>query len=342
MKFMVCVTTAGLALVGGCTAEVGGEHQSTSTYAEAVYTTYEEAAGGKIQFDVAVLADGKLSTIADRPLVETLEGVPADWIVFHAEGIQISEVARGPRNPAIDEWTNPPALTDFDDIGYPIADAAYRLLEVSATLDGTTTKHRALEACWDTLQHCVVIDPVVAQVDGYYRNHLRWVAEGWGPQELVDTYDETPDPQAATRSCKLSRYTTTSKRFYWPALYVASYNIVGWKQYENWIGSQDISLRCYINTNGNCKIAAASTSYGSSCRSSMLGWSCDCDNIDFYGYTGSTAKTAAQSKCVNTFGGAQIDVGVSGAGATFSLSWTISSGTQYTNGGSYTDSCVWM
>ena len=328
-----------LSVVGGCT-DAGSPLDSTQpTYAEAVYGNYEEAANGKIHFELATLEAGQLSQIAQQPITDALGAVPADWIAFHSEGLDLVDVARGPRNPAIDEWTTPPSLTDFDAMGFPVADGAYRLLDVRATIDGITTQHRAIEACWDSLDHCVVIDPVVMQVDGYYQNRQRWIAEGWTKQ---DGPAETTDQANLASYCRLSKYGTTSHSVHWPAKYAAGFNALGWKLYENWIGAQDYSIRCYVNSNGACKAAASSSSDGSSCATYFIGWGCDCDNLDHFGYTGSTARTAAQTKCVNNFGGASISAGISGSGASFSVTWNISSGTQYTNGGSYTDTCIWQ
>ncbi|HEY5923170.1 MAG TPA: hypothetical protein VIV11_15935 [Kofleriaceae bacterium] len=341
---MTRVATTGLALsfAIGCSDTTEAPQGS---YAEAVYDNYEQAAGGKIDFEVAVIEEGALAAIAQRPLVEVLGGVAADWIVFEARGTELVQIGRGARNTATDEWTNPPALTDFDAMGYPVAQGAYRLFDVRATIDGVVTTHRSLEACWEALDHCVVVDPVVMQLDGYFQNRQRWLAEGWAPEIIAgDEPAEALDPDfaAATRYCKLSRYGTTSKRFSWPAKYAAGFNALGWKLYENHIGAQEVSIRCYVNSNGNCKAAASSSSAGSSCSTFFPGWSCDCDNIDHFGYTGSTARTAAQTKCVDNFGGASINAGISGSGASFSVSWTISSGSLYTNGGTYTDTCIWQ
>ena len=338
MKTLLASAPFAMVVAIGCSSEPT-DNTNTSTYAQDVYGNYEEAAEGRIKFDVVELYDGQLADIAKQPLADVLAGVPADWIVFNAEGPKLLEVRRGPRNAAIDEWTTPPALTDFDTMGYPVADGAYRLLEVRATLDGVTSKHRALEVCWQELDHCVVVDPVVIQLDGYYQNRQRWLAEGWDPIE-TELEDDVADPNAI-KYCRLSRYGTVSKRFYYPAKYAAGYNALGWKLYENHIGAQDISIRCYVSGT-SCKAAASSYSEGSSCATFFLGWNCDCDNIDHFGYTGSTARTSAQSRCVNNNGGASISAGISGGGASFSVTWNTSSGAVYTNGGTYTDTCVWM
>lgn len=340
---MTRVATTGLALslAIGCSET---PEAPQGTYAEAVYKNYEDAAGGKIDFEVGVIDEGALGALVQRPLVEVLGGVSADWIVFQAQGTQLVEVERGPRNAAIDEWTNPPALTDFDTMGYPVAQGTYRLFGVRATLDGVISEHRALEVCWDTLDHCVVVDPVVMQLDGYYQNRQRWVAEGWAPSSVTDDLADEPAPDTAAlaKSCKLSGYGTTSKRFSWPAQYAAGFNIFGWKLYENNIGAQEVSIRCYVNSNGACKAAASSVSHSSSCSTFFPGWSCDCDSIDHFAYSGSTARTAAQTRCVDNFGGASINASISGGGASFSVSWTASSGSLYKNGGTYTDTCIWQ
>ena len=339
------MTRAALALsvAIGCTTP---NDSNESTYAEAVYRNYQDAANGKVHFELGVLDEGELAAIASRPLTDVLGEVPTDWIVFNARGPEILELARGPRNAAIDEWTTPPTLTDFETLGYPVAAGTYRLIEVRATIDGATTQHRALEACWKSLDHCVMIDPVVMQLDGYYKNRQRWLTEGWAP--LIVHGDEPADAltlpegvSAYTRYCKLSRYGTYSKRFYWPAQYAAGYNILGWKLYENWIGAQEVSIRCYVSGT-SCKAAASAYSNGSSCSTFYPGWGCDCANVDHYGYTGSTAKTSAQTKCVDNFGGASVSVSLSGSGASFQVSWSLSSGSLYTNGGTYTDTCIWQ
>jgi hypothetical protein len=337
-------TGAALSFAIGCTtttATTPTTEPPRSTYAEAVYDTYERAAGGKINLAITAVEDGALGELAGRPLADVLGGVPAEWIVFHARGAELVELARGPRDAATDEWTNPPALTDFDAIGYPVADGAYRLFDVRATLDGVTTEHRALEACWEAEAHCVVIDPVVMQLDGYYQNYRRWLAEGWAPEpsdEPIEVHEADP---SAAGACKLSRYGTTSKSFSWPARYAAGFNALGWKLYENHLGAQDVSIRCYVSGTA-CKAAASSVSHASSCATFFPGWSCDCDNIDFFGYTGSTARTASQTRCVNNFGGASIDASISGGGASFTVKWTASSGSQYAVGSAYTDTCVWQ
>jgi hypothetical protein len=343
------MTVMAVSSMAGCTGSIEpvGTRGSESTYAEAVYANYQEAAGSKIQFDVDVLEAGRLDAIAARPLVDVLDGVPAEWIVFHAEDVNIDQIVRGPRNAATDEWTtNPPALTDFETMGYPVVDAAYRLLAVNTTLDGTTSEHRALELCWSKLDHCIVVDPVVMQVDGFYRNRTTWQAEGWKP--VIDSSAEPeadqmlpPNTLGATRSCKLSRYGTYSQRFYYGARYVEGYNILGWTLWRDNLGSQDISLRCYVSGT-SCQIAASSFSNPSSCSTHMFGWNCACDNIDHFAYSGSTARTSAVTKCVNNFLGASINASIEGGGASFGIKWDLTQGSVYTNGATYTDTCIWQ
>src|SRR5206468_749271 len=146
----------------------------------------------------------------------------------------------------------------------PAADGTYRLLHVTATLDGVATEHNALELCWQKQDHCIVIDPVVMQLDGYYQNCQRLQSEGWRPIATTET-DEGAPPAGATAytaTCKLLRTGARSQTYYWPGYTVTGTNIFGWTLFQDFLGAQEDYIGCYAS--GSSCVVGASTFSNSS------------------------------------------------------------------------------
>lgn len=325
--------------------ELSGSYP-VGTYAEKVYASYQQAAGGKIRLVLEAVSGGALGEIATRPLPDLL-GVPADWIVFNTNGDQIEEVLRGPRNRAIDEWSqSPPSLAEGDAAGLPIADGTYRFLKVSVDMNGETTKHNALEVCWQKEGHCAVIDPVMVGVDSFFRNVAKLQKDG--VPVMVDQPLELVDDTLRATTCSSAWYKsnygviTTSFTRTWAAKKWTWYNlfggVVGWVQ----LGKQQQGLGCQV-VSGSCKAYTFGQSDSGSCYAGMLN-SCDQDQR-YYAYaSGNQSRVGAMAKGVfaSPSTGSSVTAGISGSGLSASITFSISSGNQVSSGGMISDTCLWQ
>lgn len=358
LRGIALVATLGIA---GCGAESpapapsgesGGRELSGSyavgTYAEKAYASYQQAARGKIAFVLEITRKGALAEISARPFADLL-GVPAHWVVFNTNGTQIDEVLRGPRNRDIDEWSNtPPSLAGVEEAGLPIADGAYRLLDVAVDMNGEITKHKALEICWQKQGHCAVVDPVLVGLDSFHRNVTRFEKEGLVKQTVIDTPLGLMDDTLRATTCSSAWYKanygriTTSFTRTWAAnkwnWYALAGNVVGWIQ----LGKQQQGLGCHV-VSGACKAYTFGQSDAGSCWAGFLN-SCDQDNR-YYAYaSGNQSRVGAQAKGVfaSPSTGSSVTAGISGSGLSASITFSLSSGSQVSLGGMISDSCVWQ
>lgn len=335
------------ALVAGCAA--GDAPQSTYgddiDYAEGVYASYEASAGGRIAIDVSVVESGALKDIADVDLTALL-GVPATWIRMEQRGTEIATLVREPRDPAEDEWQARLDLRPFEDLGYPLAEGTYRVLAVTAELDGAAEAHRALEACWSRAAHCIVLDPVLLQADAFSHQRARLLAEGWQPIE--DAAFEPQDPKTlpltatTTAVCSLNSnpgYTKISITY--PAYVVEYKNVFGIVMVRKDIGGQQAGVTCFVNGAGQCVSSGFGYSNASSCFAN-IGYTCECDNTGNQVGTsadGSSTQSWAETRCTHR---AFLDANVAwtreGVGSSFSIRWD-TAGSVDANGGQHFNSC---
>lgn len=335
--------TAG-AIMTGCAAGGAPTYGDDTAYAEGVYATYEAAAAGSIEIDVTAVDSGPLQDLAGVDVAELLD-VPATWIRMSQRGTEITEVVREPRDPAEDEWQARLDLSAFEDLGYPLADGAYRLLTVTARVGGVSENHRALEACWSRAAHCIVMDPVLLQADAFSHARARLLAEGWQPVEqgAFEPQDAEQLPfSAAAGTCSLNSnpgYTKISITY--PPYALEYKNVFGIVMVRKDIGGQQAGVTCFVNGGGQCVSSGFGYSNTSSCFAN-IGYTCECGNTGNQVGTssdGSSTQSWAETRCTHR---AFLDANVAwtreGVGSSFSIRWD-TAGSVDANGGQLFNSC---
>lgn len=335
------------ALAAGCVAgdAPGSTYGEDIAYAEGVYASYEDAAGGRITLDVSAVDSGALDDLAGIDLAELL-GVPATWIRMNQRGTEIAELVREARDPAGDEWRARIDLRTFEDLGYPLAGGVYRILAVTADLDGAAQTHRALEACWPRAAHCIVMDPVLLQADAFRHARARLLAEGWQPIE--ESAFEPQDPKqlplavTAAGACTLNSSPAHTKiSITYPAYAIEYKNIFGMVLVRKDIGGQQAGVSCFVNGAGQCVSSGFGFSNASSCFAN-LGYTCECDNTGNQVGTstdGSSTQSWAETRCTHrAFLDANVSWSREGVGSSFAIRWD-TAGSEDANGGQIFDSC---
>ncbi len=320
----------------GCGAEDG-------QYAEQVYGAYAEAAGGRISFEVKGLGEGALQEIADRP-VNALLGVPERWIQMEARGTEITGVRQEARAAGSDEWASPVWVTEFERLGRPVDGARYRLLAVHVALDATSSEHQALEICWAARGECLVMDPVVQQVDAFFHNRQRLQAEGWAPVEHSVQVERPEGPSAQAGTCSLNSNPSSARRTVaYPGYTVTYKNIFGVTLVSKTVGRQEVGISCYVAGDGACRSSGFGLSNASSCWAN-LGYTCDCDNTgNQVGNSpdGAATRSWSESRCAHQLIlNAAVSWSINGEGANFNINWE-TAGSVDANGGQLYDSCSW-
>jgi hypothetical protein len=332
-RVMMFASAAGVLVGAGCTSGDASWEGESERYAEDVYRSYADAAGGQVTFDVMAVDEGQLEDIAAYPAGELL-GVPAEWLRMDARGTEITALNWEARDAERDEWSGSVDLGEFEALGWPVAEARYRLLDVTVRLNGGEARHQALEVCWSERARCIVMDPVVLQADAYYQDRQRLLAEGWAPEETV---------VKAGGSCTLnSSPTSTSKSITYGAYWVEYKNIFGVVLVRKDMGRQQVGVACYVSGD-TCKSSGFGSSGTSSCFGN-LGYSCDCDNTGNQIGTsadGSSTKSWSESKCAHrAFLNASASWTIEGVGSGFSINWD-TAGSVDSNGGQLYDACSW-
>lgn len=319
------------ALLWGCAgSEVAWDGDG---HAESVYASYAQASGGAVNFEVAPLQAGMLQDIADVP-ANVLLGVPDYWLRMESRGTEILAVHREARDIAQDEWQGPVDLRHFDELGRPVAEADYRVLEVTTRHQGSESVHQAFEVCWAASGYCVVMDPVVLQVEGFYRDRQRLLDQGWAPVESVEK---------AGGSCTLnSQPTATGKSITYGAYWVEYLNIFGVVLVRKDMGGQQVGISCYVSGD-QCLSSGYGYSNTSSCFAN-LGYSCDCENTGNQIGTsadGTSTKSWSESKCAHrALLTANVSWTIEGVGSGFNVHWD-TAGSVDSIGGQLYDACSW-
>jgi hypothetical protein len=312
-------------------------------YAKGVYKNYQEAAGRLITFEVAVAKTGRLTDLVKQPL-QQLVSVPDFWISMEAVGTEIKSVTREAREGTSDEWASPVELSKFDELGRSTKAATYALLTVRTSLDEQVSVHQALQACWPSQGYCLVIDPVVRDLEGFAEDRTRLKAQDW--KVLVE---EAP-PAAVEgevgiqRVCSLNSRPSAGGYSYTWGSYTRTYkNLYGVTVVQKTLGGQKIGVSCYIS-GSYCKASGNGYSFASSCWAN-LGFNCDCENTgNQTGVSGSAARAWSQTKCGHKnvlSGSTNITWSRSGVGAGFTINWGTSGSSVDSNGGTMYDACSW-
>lgn len=335
----------GAALMIGCAAESEPTHGELVAYAEDVYDNYEAAASGRVALDVATLQTGNLEDIATVDVGELL-GVPGAWIRMEQRGTEITAVHREPRDPAQDEWRQQVDLRELEQLGHPLAEGTYRMLAVTARVDGAPATHHALEACWARTGHCIVMDPVLLQADAFLHQRQRLLAEGWEPIEIaeLEPQDGKLQPLTATAAavCTLNSHPANTKiSITYPAYAVEYRNIFGLVLVRKDMGGQQAGVTCFVNGAGQCVSSGFGFSTASSCFGN-IGYTCDCDNTGNQIGTsadGASTRSWAESRCTHmAFLSAAVSWTIQGVGSGFNIQWQ-TAGSVDSNGGQIFDSC---
>ena len=323
-------------------------------YATRVYGHFQSASKSAITFTVATLATGNAQQIAQQT-VNSLLGVPGTWIQHERVGTDIVRVWAEPRNPVEDEWVGNIWLSKFDELGHPTSAALYRLLQVKSTLAGVVRTHKALELCWSTQSYCIVMDPVVQQLDSFAEGRASLKVAGWKTETtgmmagaaLAEASSATAaqsaaEAVAARRYCSLNGHPRYGSWWLTWAAWTQKYkNVFGMTLVTKHLGGQQAGISCFINSAGACRSSGFGYSNDSSC-SGTLGYSCACRETGVQrGTTGATTKTWAQTKCTHKLiGSASVSWTRNGSGSGFSIAWNTNGGVD-SNGGSILDACSW-
>ena len=300
------------ALLAGCaTSEDAGPPTGASVTALAAYEHYQGAAGGRVEFSVSMLDRGNLADIAARP-VNDLVGVPDHWVRMQPRGTDIVDLALEPRDPAQDEWSKPIDLRHFNEIGRPVAEATYQLLDVQMTLDGQRSRHKALEVCWAASGFCTVMDPVVLQLSSFADAREALISSGWQPVTSELTGENFGTGPRLTQVCSLNSHPTWGGITYtWSGRTVTYKDVFGITLVSKYLAGQQVGISCYVSA-GACRSSGNGYSFASSC-SATLGYNCSCSNSgNNWGSTQPSTRSISETKCTHAFAG----------NTSISFSWT--------------------
>lgn len=299
-------------------------------YAEGLYADYAAASDHTILFEIETLERGRLAELGGTSFGELIS-VPGHRIDASESGLAITNLALT-KNAAEGHGAHDLGFTpaDLEEVGYPVEMGTFRKLQVGVSLGDEILTHQAIELCWQEIDHCYVVDPVIVFLDSIVQENRRLRAEGWGPKVLVDR-------SATTKaSCGLASSPSHIGISYTWGAYTRTYkNVYGMTLVTKNLGSQQSAIRC----NSSCDPAPYGYSNSSSC-SGTLGWTCACDNAFGVGITGSTGKWIAETRCTHKFTfSAKASASVTNYGsASVDINWTLGGGVDG-NGGQIVDSC---
>jgi hypothetical protein len=336
-----CSLLLSISLVG-CTDEGVDSSIGVSVTALDTYDDYQAAAAGRVRFSLSLLDNGNLVDIAARP-VNDLVGVPDHWVRMQPRGTEIIDLVREPRDPAQDEWSQPIDLRHFDELGRPVAEATYQLLDVQMTLDGEISHHKALEVCWAASGFCTVMDPAVLQLSAFAKMRQELVAGGWQPiseTPVGETFNLESGSRVA-QVCSLNSHPTWGGITYtWSGFTVTYKNVFGVTLVSKYLAGQQVGVSCYISS-GACRSSGNGYSFASSC-SATLGYNCSCANSgNNWGTTQPATRSISETKCTHAFAGnTSISFSWKGTGGSLSLVWN-TNGSVDASGGQVYDACSW-
>lgn len=328
------------AMFAGCSSDNAGDLTDTDSHAREVYGHYQDAAGGKVQFEVSTVESGRLLDVLDRSVNE-LVSVPGYRLTMEEQGTEITAIKSQARDSSTDEWAQPVLLSKFDDLGRDTGAASYRILSVNVNRGGELSAHRALQVCWDAGANCLVMDPVVERLESFAEDRARLLAEGWKVESQVKQLGGEVQAQAV---CTLSsNFNAVSRSLTWASRTITYKNLYGITVVTHRLGSQQTGISCYVSS-GSCRAATFGYSSASSCDAN-LGFNCDCSNTGNQSGTSTNAARAwSETKCEHKNvlqGSANVSWSRSGVGAGFNISWSTSGGTVNANGGTQYDTCAW-
>jgi hypothetical protein len=354
MTMSLCRSTfvaisAALLLAAGCGSTPDESASSTtsavtSPWFETVYRTFEEATAGRVTVKTRIVQEGRLSGLRHVDLA-TFLGLPGYSIEPLFRGASIGGVQVEARAvDGSDEWTHRPTVDAFDGLGRAVDDAGYRVVRVDIGGDVAPDSYRALEACWLTDGYCLVMDPVLDDVDAYARDRAQMPR---GARHLPDvgpaSRASAPAATTADGPCLLTSTLTSAPRstasVTYPAVDHHHNNIYGIEVVATHLGEASVQLSCSQAADGSCRIDHAGSVGTSSCQATIP-FTCACDSAPITsGTAGNTVKVIAETACTyRTLITSEIHWSRQGEGLGVTIKWD-ASGSVDANGASLIDSC---
>jgi hypothetical protein len=317
---------------------VNAEMRSVDAYAEGIYSEYAAAADGGVQLQVSTIKTGSLADISDVSFGNLIE--VSDYVIqasqfgTHFRNAQL--VAATEKNQDLSDLKA--NALQLESLGLPVELGTYRLLWVDVSVNDVVNRHQAMEMCWSSLGHCVVLDPSIPFLQSMVDNRLRLLADGWGPR-ITPLRDSSAIGRLDKAYCGVASHPSWGGiQYTWYGYWVEYKNVFGSVLVRKDLGEQVSGLVC----DSNCYPNPFGHSYSSSCYGN-IGYRCACDNAFGYGESGRTGKWISETKCTHAlFGSVVADVSVSDMGSiNVRLNWDLAGGVD-SNGGECLDTCMWF
>lgn len=335
MKYTVLVSSLAVGIALVCAASLHASQPVVEDgYAEGIYKDYSTAASREIRFEVKTIDSGSLNELAGKSFADVI-GSPRYLIEADEDRFSLRKARFANDLGAYDRTELDGGVEGFEVVGLPVEDGHYRKLSVTVSIDNKSRKHEALEICWESLEHCVVLDPSIVFLDSIVNNRRLARAAGYGPRMQYDSHKLITGAESTLAACGLaSNPAYIAKWLTWGAWTQRYKNIYGMTLVTKNLGGQQSGVRC----NSSCYPAPFGYSNSSS-GSGTLGYDVACANLFNYGSSGRTGRWVAETKCTHKWSGdASATVTRSGSGSGVTLSWNTNGGVD-SNGGYFTDTC---
>jgi hypothetical protein len=325
-KIKLLATLATLTLAGTV-------HAAEPGYAEGIYRDYAKATAGAVKFKVSTMESGSLQELAGQPLSHFL-GTPSYSLSAENAGLSLENVQFDPvtlKSGYLADLDN--SVDGFNEVGFPVENGQYRLLEVRMTVGKDRLSHIALEACWPAQGHCVVFDPSVEFVDSEVQNLRTARASGWAVQIHGEPADQG---LSKAGTCGLaSAPWMKSRSSVWPAMSYTWKNLYGMTVVTKNIGRVESGMRC----DASCRPQPWGSANASSAWA-QVGFSVACHFASRGGTSGNAGKFIAKSGCSHrTLLGAKLTLSAYGQGLSVGISEDVV-GQPTVRGGSFEDRCA--
>lgn len=266
-------------------------------YAEKIYNEYAASADDKVSFDLNVVAQGKLKDLAGKKFSDIINP-PQRKLTASDNGFVTSSHAFENVLANSDELNVlSKTVADFEAVGYPVAEGRYRVLDVITTLGRDVSSHKAIEFCWKSQFHCVLLDPSIEFIDSIANNRIKLMAEGAGPKVTTVASDATAGVQGLAGTCGLaSNHALKQRTVNYGGFNVKYRNLFNAVLVNKDIGAQQSGVSC----DTSCKPKPYGYSNVSSAQG-YLGWRTACAQNSGLGITGTTAKYIGKTMCTHKY-----------------------------------------
>jgi hypothetical protein len=328
--------------IGAAILTMSAAHAAPSAkrvgYAEKIYNEYAESADDKIGFEVTVASHGKLKALAGKAFSSIID-TPRRKLTAEDNGFVTTNHAFsnvGANSAEFADLTK--NVSDFEAIGYPVAEGTYRILDVVTTVGRDISSHKAIEFCWKSQFHCVLLDPSIEFVDSIANNRMMFMAQGVGPTvttEAVNAVAKLATVQGITGTCGLaSNHGIKQRTVTYNARTVTYKNV-----FKNTLVTKDLGGQ---QSGVSCDTSCKPKPYGYANVSSAdgrLGWRTACADNSALGITGTTAKYIGKTMCTHKYAvAASASITVEGVGSGVDLNVDAGGGVD-ANGGAVYESC---